>query len=64
MAAGPIDAVLRDEILTRAFGVPIIVERRDGRAWARMSTSDAHDASGEPVSLVTRMSLQTMMMRP
>jgi len=37
VAAGPIAAVLRDEVLTRAFGLPIQVERRDGRAWARMT---------------------------
>jgi len=35
--AGPIDAVLRSDVLSRAFGLPITVERRDGRAWARMT---------------------------
>lgn len=35
--AGPIEAVLRSDILSRAFGVPITVERRGGRAWARMT---------------------------
>jgi iron complex transport system ATP-binding protein len=40
VAAGPLDAVLRDEVLSRAFGLPIAVERRDGRAWARMTADD------------------------
>jgi iron complex transport system ATP-binding protein len=40
VAAGPLDEVVRDEVLTRAFGVPIAVERRDGRAWARMAAPD------------------------
>ena len=26
-----------DDVLSRAFGLPIAVERRDGRAWARMT---------------------------
>ena len=37
IAAGPIHDVLSDDVLTRAFGLPILVERRDGRAWARMT---------------------------
>jgi iron complex transport system ATP-binding protein len=36
VAAGPIGDVLRDDVFSRAFGLPIVVERRDGRAWARM----------------------------
>jgi iron complex transport system ATP-binding protein len=39
LAAGPIATVLRDEVLSRAFGLPIRIERRDGRAWARMATT-------------------------
>jgi len=35
VAAGPIETVLTDELLTRAYGMPITVEWRDGRAWAR-----------------------------
>jgi iron complex transport system ATP-binding protein len=35
VAAGPIETVLSDEVLTRAYGMPIAVEWRDGRAWAR-----------------------------
>ncbi len=35
VAAGPLDDVLRDDVLSRAFGLPITVEWRDGRAWAR-----------------------------
>jgi iron complex transport system ATP-binding protein len=37
VAAGPIDDVLRDDVFARAFGLPITIERRDGRAWARMA---------------------------
>ena len=35
VAAGPIETVLSDDVLTRAYGMPITVEWRDGRAWAR-----------------------------
>jgi iron complex transport system ATP-binding protein len=41
VGAGPLDAVVRDEVLSRAFGLPIRVERRDGRAWARMTSGSA-----------------------
>jgi iron complex transport system ATP-binding protein len=37
VASGPLETVLRDDVLTRAFGLPIVVERRGGRAWARMA---------------------------
>lgn len=40
VAAGPLDAVLCDDVLSRAYGLPITVERRAGRAWARMTTTD------------------------
>ncbi len=43
VAAGPIAAVLRDEVLSRAFGLPIRIERRDGRAWARMTIPGGTD---------------------
>ncbi len=36
LAAGPIEAVLRDDVLREAFGLPLDVERRDGRWTARM----------------------------
>ena len=36
VAHGPIDAVLTDEVLSRAFEVPIVVSEHDGRRWARM----------------------------
>jgi len=36
VASGPIDDVLCDDVLSRAFGLPIVIERRDGRTWARM----------------------------
>lgn len=37
VAAGPIDDVLTDAVLSRAFDLPIAVARHDGRAWARMN---------------------------
>jgi len=37
VAAGPIEAALTGDVLSRAFGLPIVVERRAGRAWARMA---------------------------
>ncbi len=36
VAGGPLDEVLSDDVLSRAFQVPIAVEHRDGRAWARL----------------------------
>ena len=35
VAAGPIEDVLSGSVLERAYGMPILVERRDGRYWAR-----------------------------
>jgi iron complex transport system ATP-binding protein len=40
VAAGPIDGVLRDDVFSAAFGLPIVIERRDGRAWARMDVRE------------------------
>jgi iron complex transport system ATP-binding protein len=40
IAAGPLDDVLRDDVFSGAFGLPITLERRDGRAWARMTARD------------------------
>ena len=40
LAAGPCEAVLRDDILGEAFGLPLIVERRDDRWTARMRRAD------------------------
>ena len=37
VAAGLIEDVLRSDSLSQAFGLPIVVERRGGRAWARMA---------------------------
>ncbi len=37
VAAGPLDAVLGGGALGRAYGLPIVVERRDGRTWARLA---------------------------
>jgi iron complex transport system ATP-binding protein len=36
VAKGPIDAVLTDDVLSRAFDVSIAVSEHDGRRWARM----------------------------
>ncbi len=36
VAAGSLEEVLCDEVLSRAYRLPITVERRDGRAWAHM----------------------------
>jgi iron complex transport system ATP-binding protein len=36
VAAGPLEDVLRDGALAQAFGLPIVVERREGRTWARL----------------------------
>ena len=44
VAAGPIDTALRSDVLSRAFGLPITVERRDGRVWARMTRERHIDA--------------------
>ena len=37
VAAGPIQEVVSSDVLGRAYGMPIAVERRDGRFWARRS---------------------------
>jgi iron complex transport system ATP-binding protein len=36
LAAGPIDTVLRDDVLGQLYGLPLAVEARDGRWTARM----------------------------
>jgi iron complex transport system ATP-binding protein len=36
VAGGPLGEVLTDGVLSQAFQMPIAVEHRDGRAWARM----------------------------
>lgn len=35
-AAGPVEDVVHGDVLSGAFGMPLLVERRDGRAWARL----------------------------
>ena len=45
IGAGPLETVLSDAILTRAYEMPIVIEWRDGRASARKSggaTRDRH----------------------
>ena len=36
VAAGPLDEVLTDDVLSQAFQLPIEVQRRGGRTWARL----------------------------
>ena len=36
VAGGPIEDVLTDDVLSRAFDMPIRVTQSDGRSWARM----------------------------
>ncbi len=36
VAAGRLDEVLTDDVLSRSFQMPIAVEHRDGRSWARL----------------------------
>jgi len=52
VAAGPIADVLRDDVLSRAYDLPIRIERRDGRSWARMTperlTASESTDRGEP----------------
>ena len=36
VASGPLGDVLTDDVLGRAFQLPITVDHRDGRTWARM----------------------------
>jgi iron complex transport system ATP-binding protein len=38
VAAGPIDEALGATSLSRAFGLPILVDRQDGRRWARAAS--------------------------
>jgi iron complex transport system ATP-binding protein len=46
VAAGPLADVITTDVLSRAFGLPIEVDRRDGRAWARMTTRERHTDGG------------------
>lgn len=41
-AAGPIDDVLRDDVLSDAFGLSLVVEARDGRWTARRRPGGSH----------------------
>ncbi len=47
VAAGALDEVLTDDVLSRAFRLPIAVEHRDGRTWARWRrlTPECHSAA-------------------
>ena len=37
LAQGPVDEVLTAELLSDTFGLPLVLERRDGRFFARRS---------------------------
>jgi iron complex transport system ATP-binding protein len=39
LAAGPIDTVLRDDVLSEAYGLPLTVEASGGRWSARMRST-------------------------
>jgi iron complex transport system ATP-binding protein len=39
IAAGPVGEVLTGRLLSRAFGLPLVVEHRDGRFTARAASS-------------------------
>ena len=43
VATGPLADVVTADVLSRAFGLPIEVDRRDGRTWARMTTRERHN---------------------
>lgn len=51
VAAGPIEQVLCDDVLSEAFGMPLIVDRRDGRWSARMRRDDTR-TSHEPGTIL------------
>ncbi len=50
VAAGPCEVVLTGPVLSQAYGLPLVVERQDGRAWARLDgaprTSDTPPSHG------------------
>ena len=48
VAAGPVDQVLTGPILSQAYGMPLLVERREGRAWARRDGAAAGASGGGP----------------
>ena len=39
IAAGPLDHVVTSDVMSQAFSLPLIVERVDGRYWARRRTA-------------------------
>ena len=52
---GRLDDVLTGDVLSRAFGLPLLVERRDGRAWARLTTRERHIRRDDaPVSTISQ----------
>lgn len=54
VAAGPLEAVLTSATLSLAFGLPLVVERRDGRAWARLRPGDDIEPSHAAATLAER----------
>jgi iron complex transport system ATP-binding protein len=43
VAAGPIEDVVRGDVLSAALGMPLLVEHRDGRIWARLDGTASAD---------------------
>jgi iron complex transport system ATP-binding protein len=43
ISAGPLETVLTDAVLTRAYEMPIVIEWREGRAWARKTGAATRD---------------------
>ena len=60
VAAGPLDDVLRGDVFSRAFGLPIVIERRGGTRLG----AHGRERRGEPLTRDTRMSHRTPMMQP
>jgi iron complex transport system ATP-binding protein len=48
VAAGPADEVLTGPVLSAAYGMPLVVERHDGRAWARLDGRDRNAVQEAP----------------
>jgi iron complex transport system ATP-binding protein len=54
VAAGPLEDVLIGEVMSAAFGLPLAVEHRDGRAWARLQPGADIEPSHTAATLAER----------
>ncbi len=54
VGCGPMDEVLRGDVLSRAFGMPIEIERRDGRAFARLAPEELDGSTPARHAFVTQ----------